>query len=156
MKHTARFSFPHPVRLRSIQQKSLACALAFLGFSCAHHRDVRGGADNVHSVTVRGTEKTYTERDAISQADDYCDQWEKRAGILTQKSGYIGTTMDETTRDTVRKASTAAILLGGVGSASADDDDVRHGGNVVGAAGTVGAVMTGGENYETTMTFKCL
>lgn len=133
-----------------------ASLLGFSAFSCAHHRDVRGGADNVHSVTVRGTEKTSTERDAISQADDYCDQWDKRAGIVTQKSGYIGTTMDENTRDTVRKASTAAILLGGVGSAAADEPGARRGGNVVGAAGTVGAVMTGGENYETTMTFKCL
>lgn len=127
--------------------------LVLFGTSCAHHRDVRPGADGINNVIVRAPDRTQAEQSAISQAEDFCDQFQKHPGFLEEKSQYTGT-MDEATRDNVRKASHAAILLGGTGSVIGTDD-VRTGGNVLGAAGTVGSVMTGGSDYQSVMRFKC-
>lgn len=139
--------------VRVLAGSLLFTGLTLFGSSCAHHRDVRPGADGINHVIVRATDRTEAEQSAISQAENYCDQFQKHPGFLEEKSHYTGT-MDEATRDNVRKASHAAILLGGTGSVIGSDD-VRTGGNVLGAAGTVGSVMTGGSDYQSVMRFKC-
>lgn len=126
-------------------------AAAMLSFaSCAHHRDVRPGADGVHHVIVREPTKESAERHAISQANHYCEQSNRTAAFMNESTQYTGT-MDESTRDTLRKASTAATILGGT-SAHAR----RHGEpNVLGTAGTIGSIMTNGDDYTADMKFKC-
>ena len=100
---------------------------------------------------VRAEGKESAERDAISQAEHYCQMSSKMPAFMEEKTSYTGS-MDEATRDTVRKASTAAILLGGAAHGS---QSTRTGGNVLGSAGAVGRVMTSGDDYATEMKFKC-
>lgn len=132
----------------------LAFAFILLAAGCAHHRDVRPGADGINKVVARGTEKEAAERDAVNQAEHYCSEVrQQHAAFVTENSKYTGT-MDEETRSTVKKASTAAMVLGGAGSV-AGRGAVRSGGNVLGAAGTVGHIMVNGDDYVAEMTFKC-
>jgi len=103
---------------------------------------------------VHSEERGSAERSALSQANHYCEELGgKHPGIIEEKTKYTGS-MDEETRDTVRKASTAAILVGGAGGVGGHGN-VRRGGVGLGTAGTVGHVMTGGDNYLTEMSFKC-
>lgn len=126
----------------------------FIVTGCAHHRDVRPGVDGVHQVIVRAQDKGSAERDAISQAEHFCQQSQKIPGIIEEKTIYTGT-IDEATRETLRKASMAAKVL--------DHSHVNHdaetpassGPGVLGKAGRVGAVMTSGDDYRTEMKFKC-
>jgi hypothetical protein len=132
----------------------LIASLFVISFaSCAHHRDVRPGADGIHRVVVRAQDKDQAERNAISQAEHYCEQSQKLPGFMDEKTQYTGS-MDESTRDTVRKASTAALVLGGAGTV-AGSNGVRTGGSVLGGAGAVGAIMTSGNDYVSEMRFKC-
>ncbi|MCC6278680.1 MAG: hypothetical protein IT289_12260 [Oligoflexia bacterium] len=128
--------------------------LGFLLSSCGHHRDVRPGADGVHKVTVRGEEKEEAERSAISQAEHYCKEFEKRPAFIEEKTVYTGN-MDEKTRDTVRKASKAAMVVGGTASTFGKDEGTRTAGGVVGVGGGVGSIMAGGNDYTSEMKFKC-
>jgi hypothetical protein len=61
--------------------------------------------------------------------------------------------MDESTRNTVRKGSEVAMLLGGVGGVASRRTATP--GAVVGTAGTVGYMMTSNRDYEATLEFKC-
>lgn len=119
--------------------------------ACAHHKDVRPGADGVHRVVVRGAEASGVERKAIDEANHFCKQFGQIAYVVNEeKTQYTGS-MDENTRKTIKKASTAAMVIGaGVG----------HGrntgaGQVLGGAGTAGWIMTSGDDYVADMKFKC-
>ncbi|MBI3294981.1 MAG: hypothetical protein HYZ71_09660 [Deltaproteobacteria bacterium] len=54
--------------------------------------------------------------------------------------------MDEATRGTIKQASEAAMFVGGVGVLNS---------HPIGTAGSVGYIMTSGDDYVTEMTFKC-
>jgi DNA-binding transcriptional regulator LsrR (DeoR family) len=112
----------------------------FLLVSCAHHRDVRPGSKGIHRVVVRKQNQEQAEQLAISEAQDYCSQYNKAPGFLEEKTEYKGT-MNESTRDTVHKVSNAAMILGGVGSTSRHGQ-TKAGGSILGRAGVVGHVMT--------------
>jgi hypothetical protein len=134
--------------------RSSIVVLALFFGACAHHRDVRPGAQGLHRVIVRAPEKTHAERSAISQAEHFCEEQSGRhPAFVEEKTQYTGS-MDEATRDTVRKASRAAMILGGTGTVLGDGP-VRTGGGVVGTAGTVGTIMTGGDDYVADMRFRC-
>jgi hypothetical protein len=117
--------------------------------ACAHHRDVRPGASGSNRVVTTAAEAEEASRSAISQANHYCGQFKQAPRIVSEKTTYTGE-MDENTRKTIRKASNAAILVGGVYSDPGKPDM-----NPVVGAGTVGAVMTNGEDYRTEMVFEC-
>lgn len=138
-------------------KKTMIALLALtpvLFVSCAHHRDVRPGADGTNRVVVREQTQERAERDAIDQANHFCEQTNRHAAFVAEnKTQYTGT-MDEGTRDTLRKASTAASVLGAVGS-GAGEGGTRTGGNVLWGAGTVGGIMTSGKDYLADMSFKC-
>lgn len=136
-------------------KKILMFLVAFVTFGCAHHRDVRPGADGIHRVVVRDSESESAERSAISQAEHFCQQYEKQYGIVNEKETQYTGEMDESTRKTLKKASTAATVLGG-GASVLGRNGVRTGGNVVGAAGTVGMIMTSGDDYIAEIRFRCL
>ena len=94
-----------------LKQLLLAVLMVLFSQGCAHHRDVRPGVDGIHRVSVRAVEKEAAERSAISQANDYCETMKRHAFFVSENSKYTGT-MDENTRDTLRKASKAATVLG--------------------------------------------
>jgi len=142
--------------IRTSVSVQIALVMVLLGSfftGCAHHPDVRPGADGVHRVVVRAMSKEDAERDAISQAESYCSQTKRSVAFVEEKTNYTGN-MDESTRDTVRKASKAAMVLGGAG-VLVGPEGVREGGGVLGTAGTVGTIMTGGKDYLADMRFKC-
>ncbi len=115
--------------------------------SCAHHRDVRPGSEGVHRVLTHDQERSRSERNALQQAEHFCKEQGKYAAIIKEETKYTGS-MDEATRDTLRKASTAAIILGGSAGANGDPSPVR-------TAGQVGGIMTSGDDYVTEMSFRC-
>ncbi len=123
--------------------------------SCAHHRDVRPGADGLHKVVVRGEDREQSERSALSQARHFCEERNLDAAIVTEKTDYKGS-MDEGTRETIKRASDVATILGGTmkGRSRANPNDTEAG-DVVQDAGRVGHAVTGGDDYLTEMTFKC-
>lgn len=146
------------MRKLSIQRASLLRFILFSLFvitftSCAHHRDVRPGAEGTHTVVVRGGEKESAEREAISQANHYCKQFDQYAAFVNENTKYTGD-MDESTRKNVRNASKAAMVVGsGMGVLGGRKE--RGAGAVVGGAGTVGHIMTGEDAYTSEMKFVC-
>ncbi len=121
-------------------------------FSCAHHRDVRPGADGLHKVTTRGPEDSTSARSALSQAQHFCKERQKFAAIKSEETKYTGS-MDEDTRKTVKAASKAASMVGFM----ADNPNSRRNdtADVLSGAGAAGQIMTGQDDYVTTMTFIC-
>lgn len=99
------------------------------------------GADGVHKVVSKDIEQDGAEEEAIEAAREYCEKRELEAVFIEEKTAYKGS-MDENTRKTVRKASTAAMVVGGVGS-------------VLGSAGSAGHMMTNDRDYESQVRFKC-
>ncbi|MBS1983347.1 MAG: hypothetical protein JST16_04175 [Bdellovibrionales bacterium] len=71
--------------------------------------------------------------------------------FLKDKTEYKGK-MDEETRNTIHKASQAAMMIGGgVGTVG------HHGvaGGALGSAGGVGYMMTNDRDYQSEVLFKC-
>ncbi len=128
--------------------------LSLIMIGCAHHRDVRPGADGINHVVVRAAEQESAERQAIDQANHYCkEELQKSAVFVNEESKYTGD-MDEKTRKTVRNASKAAGVVGGSMGVFGGRSE-RQAGNVIGGAGAVGAIMTGDDAYTADMKFKC-
>ena len=125
------------------------CLLSLsLMVSCAHHKDVRAGADGIHHVLVRAEHKEGAERKAIKEANHYCKEVQngKHAVFVFEKTDYTGS-MDEETRDIIKNVSTAAMMVGN------RVDPMQTSG--IGAAGMAGYMMTSGNDYAADMKFKC-
>ena len=133
----------------------LFVALGVLALTaCAHHRDVRPGADRNHRVVVTGEDERSTQRSALSQANHFCDdRYGKTAAIKKEDTKYSGN-MDE---DTYRMGKTASDILqtGGGGAWVFGGKKEKNAGKV--ATGT-GAVLDSalGNGYTTEMTFTCI
>lgn len=135
--------------MKTIGQLLCLVTVTLIFAGCAHHRDVRPGTLGKNRVVTSATEGEAASRSAISQANHYCAQFKKEPRIESEKTIYTGE-MDEDTRKTIRKASNAAILVGGVYSNPKNPNM-----NPIVGAGTVGSVMTNGEDYQTEMVFEC-
>ncbi len=113
---------------------------------------VMPGADGLNRVVARDIERDGAETAAVDAAHDYCKDQKKSAVFTKDKTQYTGN-MDEGTRKTIRNASQAAQILGGVGIGSSSE--TRTAGAVLGSAGTVGREMTSDRDYEAEVQFKC-
>lgn len=121
---------------------------------CAHHRDVRPGAEGIHRVTIPTDEPEETTREAIAQAEHYCKEKAggKSPGFITEEKKYTGSMKEED----YKTAKIATKVAKGVGSAA-----WIFGGKNESAAGGVlglgGAVADGaiGKGYTVEMKFKC-
>ncbi len=123
--------------------------LALGACSTAVVRVMPGELEN--RVVVRDIHKEDAEEEAVKAAKKYCEKKKQEAVFSKESSKYTGQ-MDEETRDTVNKASKAAMILGGgIGTAG----DEPGAGSVLGGAGMVGHTMTSGKDYEAEVTFKC-
>jgi hypothetical protein len=58
--------------------------------SCAHHRDVRAGADGVHRVIVNTDEEDEGSREAIAQAQHFCEQRNLSAAFVKEDKKFTG------------------------------------------------------------------
>jgi hypothetical protein len=112
----------------------------FLGCSTASVR-VMPNEDGTIRCLARDTTKDGAEEAAAKKAHRYCEDKNQEAVFIQDDSKYTGT-MDEGTRDTIKKASTAAWMVGGFNSPLSN-------------AGTAGYAMTSGKDYEAAVTFRC-
>jgi hypothetical protein len=120
--------------------------------ACAHHRDVRPGADGIHKVIVRGEDGEAGARDAISQANHYCEQQHKEAAFIEENKAYKGD-MDEKTYHNTKTAAKVAKTVGGAAWVFGGRTESNLGG-VVGLGG-MAADAAAGNGYEVAMKFKC-
>lgn len=108
--------------------------------SCAHHRDVRPGASGSHRIALRAADKSSSSREAIRQAQHFCEQRGQYAAITSENHRYIGD-MDEATYNATKRLGNVARIVGGKSK------------NVgVGAAAADAAT---GDGYEVEMEFVC-
>lgn len=136
-----------------MQKLSLALLMSLFVFGCAHHRDVRPGAEGVHRVVVLSEDSEEGARDALSQANHFC---EKRGGlkaaIVDENKKYTGD-FDEQTYKTGKAASRAAKVVGGTTHVLGGRRE-RNAGGVVALGGIAGDAVLG-KGYTIEMRFKC-
>jgi hypothetical protein len=124
--------------------------LAGTGFACSSaDKYVMPGADGINRVNIRKAERSDAESAAIKIAKKYCKKRDKEAVFINPnvKTEYTGS-MNEEDRTNIRQASKAAEMIGG-------GIYTPPGLPGVGTAGIVGMQMTGGDDYHSTLEFKC-
>ena len=109
------------------------------------------GENGVNTVVSTDYEKDDAEEAMIDKVKDYCKDYNKQAVFL--KSGQAAYTgkMDEGTRNTIKKASNAAILVGGTGYGTGHNTA----GGIIGTTGMVGRTMVNDRDYRAEAQFKC-
>lgn len=124
----------------------------FLFAGCAHHRDVRPGADGVHRVLIHTDNQEEAGRDALRQANHFCEQQGKFAGIVDEKNNYVGS-MKEQDYKNAKTAAKVAQAVGGAGWVFGGRNESTVGG-VVGLGGGIADAALG-KGYTVEMRFKC-
>lgn len=130
----------------------MVLAAGFFMIGCAHHRDVRPGADGIHRVVIQTDDQEEGQRDAIRQANHYCAQTKKEAAFINEDNKYTGD-MDEKTYKNAKRATTVAKTVGGAVWALGGKRESGLGG-VVGLGGVAGDAALG-KGYTVEMKFKC-
>ena len=126
--------------------------LTFIFVGCAHHRDVRPGAEGLHRVAVQTDDKEAGTRDAIGQANHFCKERNQYAAFVEESQKYTGD-MDEAS---YKKGKTMAKVAKGVGGAAwvFGGKNESNAGGIVGLGGGV-ADSALGKGYTVEMKFKC-
>lgn len=132
--------------------KSLLLLSALFLSACAHHRDVRPGADGVHRVVVSTDDNEEGTRNAISQANHFCEESGQHAAFIKEDKKYTGD-MDEKTYNNAKRASKVAQAVGGTVWALGGEKESNIGG-IVGLGGAAGDTALG-RAYTVEMQFKC-
>lgn len=130
----------------------LACGTLFIA-ACAHHPDVRAGADGIHRVVIATEDTDEGSREAIRQANSFCGERNMTAAFINENSQYKGD-IDEKNYKMAKKASTAAKILGGTTYALGGQNESTAGG-IVGLGGVVADGVLG-KGYSVEMKFKCI
>lgn len=135
-----------------IKLSMAALVLASL-VSCAHHRDVRPASDGLHSVQVRTETKEEGARNALSQANHFCEKRGKFAAIEKELAEFNHSSMTEAEYN---KAKTAAKVTEGIGSAAFVFGGKKESqlGGIAALGGSI-ADSAIGAGYVTTMKFRC-
>lgn len=134
-------------------KKLLIATISVLATACAHHHDVRPGADGVHKVILKTNSNDDGGREALSQANHYCEEVEKKhAAILNEGSKYTGSMSEENYKMT-KNVGKAATILGGATHVFGGKTESNVGG-IVGLGG-VTADAIAGQGYTFEMKFKC-
>jgi hypothetical protein len=129
-------------------------SLLLLAAGCAHHRDVRPGADGIHKVIFKTEDKDEGYRNAMSQAEDFCkERHAKSPVILSEASQFTNNTMDEESYKGAKVATKVAKGVGGTIWALGGKTESQAGG-LVGLGGAVADSVIG-EGYTYELKFKC-
>lgn len=132
---------------------AILSTLLLLG-ACAHHRDVRPGAEGINRVVIKSDDQDDATRDAISQANHYCKEKKNNtsAAFIDESKKYTGD-MDEKTYKNAKRATTVAKTVGGTVWAMG----AKKESNIGGIAGIGGAAADEafGKAYTVEMKFKC-
>ncbi|MES3038609.1 MAG: hypothetical protein V4736_11950 [Bdellovibrionota bacterium] len=132
---------------------AIALSVGFLLSSCAHHRDVRAGAEGIHRVVVETDDNEEGTRNAISQAEHFCKERDKTAAFVTEDKKYTGTMTEENYR-TAKTAAKVAQAAGGAAYVFGGKNESNAGG-IVGLGGGI-ANSAIGNGYTVEMKFKCM
>lgn len=134
-------------------KKILVVALGFLFVvSCAHHRDVRAGADGIHRVVIQTEGDESEKRDAINQANHFCKEQNKYAAFVDEKQTYTGK-VDEKTYNNGKAASKVLKTVGSGAYVFGGEKESNAGGIGVLAGQATDSVL--GKGYTVEMKFKC-
>lgn len=129
----------------------LVAALGLLA-ACAHHKDVRPGADGVHRVSVVTEDTEEGSRDAIDQANHYCKEFKQHAVFMNESQKYTGDMDEQTYKNSKRAAKVAKTVGGGVWAMGGKkESDI---GGIVGLGGQA-ADQALGKGYTVEMKFQC-
>ena len=120
---------------------------------CAHHRDVRAGANGIHKVVVQAEDKKAGARDAIKQASHFCEERNQSAAFIKEKQEYTGD-IDEKSYKRGKRAAKVAKTVGGAVSVMGGQRESNIGG-IVGLGGVAGDAALG-DGYTVEMRFKCI
>lgn len=135
----------------SLVNQTILTFFLILG-ACAHHRDVRPGEDGLNKVVLMTQQKDFDGRDALSQAESYCETLKKRPVVVSETNQYVGS-MDESTYNNVHTGAKVAQTVGAVGHVFGGEKESNVGGVVgLGGIATQGAI---GNGYRYEMKFKC-
>ncbi|MDZ4663045.1 MAG: hypothetical protein SGJ18_15645 [Pseudomonadota bacterium] len=129
----------------------IAASILFLG--CAHHQDVRPGAEGVHRVVIQTDNEDEGERGAISQANHYCKGLGKSAAFIDENKKYTGDMSEQKYKDG-KRLSNVAKVAGGATYVMGGRRESNLGG-IVGLGGAVADAALG-KAYTVEMKFKCM
>ncbi len=135
-----------------MKNKFLILAAFFFLISCAHHKDVRPGADGVHKVVVVSEDTEKGTRNAISQAEHYCKESERHAAFINEDKKYTGDMSEEDYKKGKRIAKVAQAAGGAVWVFGGQQE--KNLGGIVGLGGSV-ADQAIGKGYTVEMKFQC-
>lgn len=133
--------------------KLAAAGSLFMVVGCAHHPDVRAGADGVHRVVISSEDSEEGAREAIRQANSFCKERKLNAAFINESSKYQGD-LEESDYKMAKKASKVAKVIGGSTYILGGQKESTVGG-VVGLGGAVADGVLG-KGYATEMKFKCM
>ncbi|MNJ92570.1 hypothetical protein D3C87_102430 [compost metagenome] len=122
-------------------------------FGCGHHRDVRASANGVHVVKLQAEDKDEGSRQAIAQANHFCEQRKQSAAFVDESQTYTGN-MDEKDYHAMKTAGKVASTVGGTTYVLGGQKESTIGG-IVGLGGVV-AGQVAGNGYTIQMRFKCM
>jgi len=132
-------------------KKVIVLAALFLS-ACAHHKDVRPGDDGIHRVLVRAEDTDEGSRDAIKQANHFCEKRGQYAAFVNEEQKYSGD-MDEQNYKNAKRATKVAKTVGGAAWVFGAPKESNLGG-IVGLGGAA-ADEAIGKGYTVDMKFKC-
>lgn len=132
---------------------TLVLPTLLLTSGCAHHRDVRPSADGVHWVELKAESEEEGAREALSQANDFCEERKMAAAIVSEDKTYKGD-MEEKNYKTLKKAGKVAQAAGGTVYALGAPRESNIGG-LVGLGGGIASGLAG-EGYLVKLRFKCM
>lgn len=141
-----------------MRNKLLCLFFILIIFGCAHHKDVRPGADGVNKVLIVDDQDQEEQgSNAMSQANHYCKELKMHPVVVSEERTYVGKNVDEATYNKGKMATRAAKSVGDglwmIGANTGDQKQSKKG-EVVGLGGeAVDAALGKGYQYE--MKFKC-
>ena len=135
-----------------MKKKCLLVLVSIVIFGCASYDHVRPGANGIHRVVIRGEDKQSVESEAIREANNYCNEFEKMAAFTSEDTKYTGS-IDESTHKTIKKASTAASVGGGMMGVLGGKKEKNVGQGLFGL-GAVGSAVLDGDFLEKKLTHK--
>jgi len=135
-----KYPFPRGIFMKALKVSGvlllIGVSVSMVACSTAKVR-VMPGEKGLVKVFARDIELDGAEEAAHKAAKEYCEEYDREAVFLKQKSAYKGT-MDENTRKNIRNTSKAIQNV-----------------PVFGFLGDVGASVTGDRDYLSAALFKC-
>ncbi len=133
--------------------KLAAIAVVIVLASCAHHKDVRPGADGIHRVIIQTTGDESEKRGAIDQANHFCKERNQYAAVITEEQKYTGQ-MDEKSYQNTKVAAKVLKTVGSGAYVFGGSKESNVGG--IGVLAGQAADSASGNGYTVDMKFKCM